>query len=251
MMNVTMLCQRAEQLWHAIAPRDLGGTPVYVVPVSALPEHFGLAGACHGYTTPSLDLYLQPTLGPGWRGRGAAAVINDIALANDWADAEDFELAFLLVALHELAHVLERDQLYRARPDASPERLIHETLVLAQAVAEPEPAAPQTPPFQHHGDSFIRTCIHVSYRANHLNVPARPSGLCAGSRYGLSPAYQYGEALGDEPEQLAEAKFRDILARPLPDAFVQLWNQDVTDWETRTRYRKEKECLNTSLRPVA
>lgn len=230
MTDIAKLCQRASQLCQEIAPTDLAGVPVYVVPVSALPDDFGTAEACIGATSPSLDLYLQSTLGSAWRGRGPAMIINDLVIETDWRAPEDCKLVFLLSVLHELAHILERDQPYRERPDARPERLTWETLLLAQTVAEPEPLDLRIPPYAQHGDSFIRTCIHVAYRACLLDVYARPSGLCAGARYGLSPACLYAEALGDEPERLAEASFREILARPPPDAFAALWNQDVADW---------------------
>jgi hypothetical protein len=53
---VANLCAQAEALCQRIAPRDLAGLPVYVVPQSALPADLGTADACDGYTTPSLDL---------------------------------------------------------------------------------------------------------------------------------------------------------------------------------------------------
>jgi hypothetical protein len=94
--------QRAERLCYAIAGRDLGDTPLYLVRQSSLPNgHF--AGEHHyAFTTPSLDIYLRDYI-PGYRGRGPCMLLNDLAMAEDWDDLPAYyghELGFIRIALH-------------------------------------------------------------------------------------------------------------------------------------------------------
>jgi hypothetical protein len=68
--RVATLCRWAEDLCRRIVPRDLGDTPLYIVPLSQIQSMLGGPCACDGYTSPSLDLYLRNDIGPAWRGRG-------------------------------------------------------------------------------------------------------------------------------------------------------------------------------------
>lgn len=224
--TVATLCRRAESLCRWVAPRDLTGRPVYVVPQSAVAETLGLADACDGYTTPSLDLYLRDAIGPAWRGRGPCLVVNDLVLTADVP--EDLEPYFLATAIHELAHILERPCLFRDRPQAEPNRLTFEALVLARIVTETLPEAAQAAEILSHGDRFIRAALHLCHRAARVGEPIALPLVCAGWRYGLSHAYAYRAALGDEPTRLADAAIRDVLATPPPEPFARLWVDDLS-----------------------
>ena len=126
------LCRMAELLCRQVAPLDLAGVPLYVVPQSAIQANFGNAETTYGYTLNWLDLILQKQLGTAWRGRGPCIVANDIAMTEDLGG--DIEATFLATVLHELGHVFERDIRFEAAPDASAARMQFEGLRLAQAM---------------------------------------------------------------------------------------------------------------------
>ena len=65
-IDIDSLCAQAEALCCRIAPKDLGDTPLYIVPQSRLPDHLGGKSICDGFTTPSLDLYLKAVIGPAF-----------------------------------------------------------------------------------------------------------------------------------------------------------------------------------------
>jgi hypothetical protein len=235
---VANLCARAEALCQQTAPRDLAGVPLYVVPQSALPADRGTAEACHGYTTPSLDLYLRDVIGPAWRGRGPCMVINDLALLGEAPD--ELETCFLATALHELAHILERPALYRERPNAEPARLMFEALLLAHVVAEPPSSEEARASLPHHGQRFIRAALHLRHRAEAAGVCIGAALVCPNRQYGLSHVNAYRAALGDEPIRLADARIRDVLASPPPQDFSRLWADDLAHWLSHHVSAKEK-----------
>ncbi|MCH5374333.1 MAG: hypothetical protein JJ992_10165 [Planctomycetes bacterium] len=226
--DVATLVARAEDLCRTIAPVDLDG-PVYIVPQSRVPEELGGRSVCYGFTAPDLDLYLQDTIGDGWRGRGPCMVIDDTDFAS--LDAVDAEQAFMATVLHELAHIVDRPVVSQPDPPADPVRVKFEALCVGHAVSA-EPAIPaSTPPFAGHGDRFIRAALHLQYRAATAGVTVAPSRICAGRQYGLSHANRYREALGDETGRLAHASIRELLDRHPPEAFSRLWADDVAHWQ--------------------
>jgi hypothetical protein len=82
-----------------------------------------------------------------------------------------------------------------------------------------------------HGLYFIRICLHLMHRAKALGVPHIVP--VAGFQYGLSPGWEYRDALGDEPERCRSMTFTEIQEQPKPAAFAKLWNDDVNRWEEK------------------
>jgi len=224
----------AEGLCRAVAGRDLGETPLYVVPQSSLPPECGSADYAYGYTTPSLDIYLAPHI-PDYRGRGPCMVINDIGLAEDYEPA-DIEYVTQACVLHELAHILDRPALFEDRSGVDRNKLLFESLVVANVTQQP--SRKDIPLYFGHGRSFIRIALHLCHRAEQAGVRVSSAAICAGHRYGLSHATFYGEALGDEPARSVEMTFRDILATKPPHAFSQLWTVDFIAYHQRFPLQK-------------
>ena len=227
--DVATLVTRAEALCRTVASRDLGETPLYILPQSSLPPECGAGDHCYGFTVPSLDLYLAPHI-PHYRGRAPCLVINDLALSEDF-DPEDLEYLLPAYVLHELAHILERPALYQERRDADPDLIRFEALVVADTTARPP--RNDLPAYFGHEQAFIRVALHVSHRAELAGFKVAPAVLCAGYRYGLSHAERYVESLGNEPEQMLGNLFRDILAIPPPAAFAALWAEDQRFYHER------------------
>lgn len=224
----------AEALCHRVAGRDLGETPLYIVPQSNLPEECGPGDHCYGYTTPSLDIYLAPHI-PNYRGRGPCMVINDIALAEDY-EPRDAEYLTRAHVLHELAHILDRPALFKDRSGENPDKLLFESLVVANATQRP--ARRDIPAYFGHEAGFIRIVLHLCHRAERAGVHVSPIVICAGHRFGLSPASVYREALGDEPHRCADMTFREILATRPPRAFSSLWCDDFIAYHERFPFQK-------------
>jgi hypothetical protein len=233
-LNIDVLCARAEAFCRRLAPLDLGDTPIYIVLQTRVPAEFGGTADCDGFTTPSLDLYMKDVIGPAWRGRGACMVINDLDFT-ETMDPADIESALTGVALHELAHILERPAPYRDRQGADPARIQFEALCLGASVAHEQMPATQlavTPPYEGHGHRFIRAALHLRYRAEVAGMLVPMFFFCAGTYYGLSHPNRYREALGDEPDRLAGLSIREILATPYPKAFWRLWTTDLARWHS-------------------
>lgn len=215
-----------EALCRTVASRDLEGTPLYVVPQSSLPTQCGSGDGCFAYTTPSLDLYLREHI-PGYRGRGPCMVVNDLALAED-IDEEDLAWQTLVTVLHELAHILDRPALFEERAGVDPNRLLFESLVVANASASPPRV--DIPLYHGHEAGFIRIALHLCFRARQLGYDIYHGVICGGHRYGLSHASRYLEALGDEPARCSGTLFRDIKTVTPPEAFSQLWAADFNNY---------------------
>lgn len=112
---------------------------------------------------------------------------------------------------YKLAHILCRPAMYDERPGVDPELIEFESLAVADSIARPRVALPA---YFGHGAQFIRIALHLCHRAEH--------------RYGLSPALEYQDALGDEANRLADLLFRDI----------HLWTTDAFDYQERFSHLK-------------
>ena len=219
----------AEALCRTVAGRDLEGVPLYLVPQSILPPECGSGDHCLAYTLGSLDLYLAPHI-LHYRGRGPCIVVNDIALAEEFG-GENLAYRTQTVILHELAHVLDRPALYEDRTGVDPIRILFESLIVANVTASP--LREDIPLYHGHEVGFIRIALHLVHRAEQASFEVRPGAICAGYHYGLSSAYRYQVALGDEPARCASMSFRDIRAMKPPPAFSSLWCHDFIDYHQR------------------
>ncbi len=229
---VADLCEQAEAECRVVARRDLDGVPLYIVPQSHVPEDRGGRSVCDGFTTSCLDLYLRDVIGSRWAGRGPCMVIRDIE-ATGSMDACDVEVAFRSVVFHELAHILTRNRLWSDAEHSEPTTLAAEAVAIGQQVAGPEPSISILIPFYGHGACFIRSAMHLCYRAKAAGILVSPADVCDSLGYGLSRTNAYVTALGSEPRRLASERFLDILATPYPTAFWRLWTTDVAQWLSR------------------
>lgn len=222
---VAALCDRAVALCRHIAPLDLAGLPIYVVPQSTIAAQFGDAASTYGYTMQWLDWLLRDQIGTAWQGRGPCIVVNDLAMTEDLGP--DIEAAFLATVIHELAHVFERDMRYDARPDISADRLVFERLKLAHDVEQPVPECERVRTYHQHDQRFIRAMLHLRHRAERLGARLAPALLFNdGPAVYVTPS-DYLLALQNEPERRIDAGIREILASPVPPAFARLWADEL------------------------
>lgn len=180
--------------------------------------------ACSAYcplvVNPLLEKHLQ-AIGE-WRGPGEMLVFVD--------EPRSLELA-LPIVLHELSHCLPKRPAIH-EPEPTPE-LLQANFRAYQKMAVTMRDATR-PPWHGHGLSFIRTAIHVCFRAVwHRRHPLLDleSMTVAGGTYGLSPARYYKQALGDEPASMLGSTFADILSTPPPETFTMLFQDDTARWQ--------------------
>lgn len=222
--------ERAARLCRRIAPHDLANVALYLLRQTQIPLDLGTQHH-YAYTLPWLDLIHRAHITP-WQGRGPCAVINEIGIVEDFGE-EVLEHATTNIVLHELAHMLDRPALYYVRKDAGsgqmhigdptdecPDRLHFDSLVLIESSKQPPRS--DLPPYHGHGLSFIRTVIHLAYRATLVGFDTAPAGIFSGTRHGLSLTREYQDALGDEPSRLLDLTFRDIASTKPPAAFADL-----------------------------
>lgn len=234
--HVATLLARADVLCHQIAGRDLGDTPLYIVPQSLLPAGYYEGAYHYAFTTPSLDIYLADHIKP-YRGRGPCMLINDLGLVEDIGPF-DLEYMVTKIVLHELAHILDRPALFADRTGEDPNKLLFESLVIADTTKRNDPS--DLPAFYGHGASFIRIALHLCHRATLLGIDIPPAGICDGRRYGISHASDYEDALGDEPARCVDMLFREINAMEAPPEFSQLWASDYVSYHVRFPHIKRR-----------
>jgi hypothetical protein len=231
---VRQIIAKAERLCRTVASRELGQTPLYLLPQSQL--QVGLGTKYHyGFTHPHADLLYRHYINP-WLGRGPCAVINDIAIAEDYAD-EDFEYFIHCLALHELGHILDRHELYDNEDCDDPNRLQFDAMVLSDV--SQRPGRSDLPLYYGHGLSYIRLVIHLAHRSTLAGFEVKPAGIFAAHRLGLSPIGFYEDALGDEPHRHLETPLSGLLAIAPDVEFTQQWSADMDRYDSRFPTPKE------------
>jgi hypothetical protein len=205
-------------LCRQIAPLDLAGHPLYIVAQSQIGSEFGDAEGCNGYTSPSLDLYLQEYIND-WQGRGPCMVVNDIAIDED-QDPDFHHRIVLNCILHELAHIVDRPEPVTHR-SIDPQRIQFEALVVASSTKREESSQPMVG----HGLSFVRKAIHLVERANRIGYDLGHPGVCRMSDFGLSSILNYVEFIKPEIEQCQYLWFRDF--PPPSKQLLELFHSDT------------------------
>jgi len=137
---------------------------------------------------------------------------------------------FTAVAIHELAHILGRWQLFADRDESDVATIQAEAADLARRVAGPVLGEHRMVPFIGHGATFIRIVLHLCHRADAANVPVAPREVCETFGHCLSRMNVYRSALGAEPRRLARASIQEVVATPYPKPFWRLWTSDVAQW---------------------
>ena len=206
-----------EPILRSIAPRDLDGVPLYVVTAGDLPAELRLPGA-DGWTSKNLDVALADHLRGRWAGRGPALVVSS-------PDAVG-------IALHELAHVLEKP-LDLSPVQAGEHREASGALAVACA-ADCSVGFFAGEPWRHHGAAYVRIALHVLTRHNMRECRRRvhPGSLLLPGFFDPH-LWAYYDAIAPEAGRLADCSFAEIRATRPPAEFIALWRADVTAWLAR------------------
>lgn len=232
-MNLRQLVAEAEDLCRAIAP-ELADVPLYVVT-----EAGDKVSGCY-----SLDKSLQcrPQLESErrWRGPGVCFTLHPQGIAGLQRRRSsvrayrkrDFSAVADSVAIHELGHAAADCFRFIADPGSAgalESQRARSRQVANGEVTESGLAAPI--PFFGHARDWIRACLHLNWRAQHLaGRTVFIEEIVNPIYYGLSALPAYVKALGDEPERMANKPFAEIMHAPEPLAFRGLFRADLLTW---------------------
>jgi hypothetical protein len=83
-------------------------------------------------------------------------------------------------------------------------------------------------PWAGHDSQWVRAVLHIMHRAKAWGLVTVPEAIAdLSGQYGLSSLSEYTAALGNEPNRLDWVPIDEVLARPLPAEFEELWAADV------------------------
>lgn len=228
------LRDRTTRIIREIVP-DLAGRNFYIILDSDLPSSAPHSDNIGGCASAALATSYRDAIGPRWKGRGPAVVVAEAAWK--WAGAhqrprhriEHIRRAFLEIAIHEAAHVVDRGWYEDAAPTPETIRATREAVEETLADA-PNHAPGNRPPFHGHEWQWLRIVLHLIHRANAFGYECFAAGAVDSDFYGLSYINDYARALGDEPDRFAYLPFATINHTLPPPAFCELWNADVERW---------------------
>jgi hypothetical protein len=216
---------------HVLVP-DWTDLPIYVLGAN-------LQG-CIGMADPLADVTYQETI-TDWQGRGVAIVLDLQALRRlarrerRYPPARDrhFRIRAIETAIHEFAHVLERDRPYAEPVQVWPPEKRQAAIRKSLRLRCRTPLDQSFVALAHHQAVFLRMAAHLSYRAGRQGIAVPLSLIGAGPAYGLSPASMYMTTLRTEVETMAAWPFAAIKTTDPPQEFSLLWQADVARWCSR------------------
>ena len=110
-MELNGILADAKDLCYRVASAELHHSPLYIIPQAELPPLLNANTVCYGYTSASLGMHLHQTFAD-WDGRrGPVIVLGNLNIERDFLERTYNKM--LGTTLHELAHCLERQSLFR------------------------------------------------------------------------------------------------------------------------------------------
>lgn len=162
-----------------------------------------------------------------WDGKSPLIVFDLAEIEHEAACYEvSPKLLAVHIALHEAAHLVPWREVSDADLEPSQESIAEYKESFSEWAAGP--ACDNDCPWIGHDWRFIRNLLHLAHRANAAGYSLHIDDVrCGGITYRLSPAWQYAEALGDEPARFMYQPFSNIVAEEPPAAFLALFDRDV------------------------
>lgn len=206
------------------------------------PAHLPTPVDCGAYAPKTTDPLLRDHLiaRGEWTGPRPMIVMVESSRVND---------DVLGTILHEAAHHLPFVPLPADEEPTDATRA--EWLELTTAWASHKRESKVTPAWMFgHGKEFVRTCLHLHFRAIwhwHAARVERWQSLTiehlrfAGGGYHLSDPHEYKRALGKEAGVMLDATFAEILSTPAPPAFLELFEADYRRWQEWTKQQPQPE----------
>ncbi|BBO34732.1 hypothetical protein [Lacipirellula parvula] len=148
-------------------------------------------------------------------------------------DPTDDSAASRGIFIHELAHI-PGDLEQPAETPITADRRFRQDAEFAYLALTP--IITDEPPWAGHDAAFIRRALHLHHRAvgHGWALGVRDLSI-AGLRYGLSSAFDYWLAIGDEPLRCESMLLAEIEQLPPPADFASLWERDQAAYYTHAR----------------
>ena len=96
-------------------------------------------------------------------------------------------------------------------------------------------------PWAGHDLRFIRALLHCIHRAAGHGVRVYEPVAFGHRLYRLSSLKAYRAALGSEPAETDWLSLTEVLAKPAPSAFLELWVRDVLSWAAKHRVKGKRK----------
>ena len=252
------VCRAFERVAVSLAPIDLDGLPIYAMPASALPPEFTTASRHSGGWYHDMAYHWARQHLPDDHGPGPTVFVKDIC--NDEAahniaieaqtiyattrgkrvSIKELLQIILLIPLifpveaicgtlvHELGHALSSlaegdwqmwDEVVDMRKQSRIDWSLKQFDQLVEYEYKQQQDSKSPPQLDSHGLRFTRIICHLDYRLRAAGVCSEHLGA-AGERFEQQEYADCYAALGDEPSDCRDESFAEILARPMPAAFM-------------------------------
>jgi hypothetical protein len=221
------------------------GVEFYILFFSDNPPHEHGMDCATGWTGPTLDLALRGWLTAigRWKGRRPAIVLDDthfwgngLAASRGEQDVADyiFRQHATGVLVHELGHTIDVG-VERSEPTPDLE-------LLAKAInSRACPAYRDYPvPWLGHGATWIRTALHLRFRALQIGHVMELGTVFSSDKYSLSHPYRYWGALLPEMKWMVDVPIFELAATSPTAEFVDLWRADVKRWRDSQEHLTER-----------
>lgn len=237
------LRDRASTALQQLIPEVPG---IVIALTSELPESHRGAGIA--YTGKDLDVAIRAY--SGFEGRAVALVVNDqVILENQTAHAIARNLAaatasmlrgaFLEAVAHEVGHIITNGWVPSADDPEPPSPTVTARVEkLCEGGPDRRSDSEEIAPWINHNGRWVRMYLQLSHRLRAVGFSITPQ---LDDFHGLSPAWKYATALGDEPIQLVDVPLPEIGNIAPPEPFRELWKSDVRRWWTNLSHPTEAQ----------
>ncbi len=197
------------------------GERVYI----AFASELGLK--CHGrlagLTAVGLSALVRESMPEQYVGPLPAIAVVDDDLRSGKYKADGAAVLFDAIVLHEASHIVTSAVTSEICPDDDNEEL--RDLVQVPWREWKSHSGPVL--WTGHDWKFIRSLCHLHHRMESRGHWVSPDLAFSHENYGLSPAEEYAETLGDECRSKDWLPLSEALGGPMPAKFQKLWQDDV------------------------
>ena len=171
-----------------------------------------------GLASPVLSSLIREATPDEFRGHCAGMLVCDEHLRRLNPIAAG--IMFDSLVIHEAAHIATECHVPVDVPT-------NELTELIQTPPATWPEYSNKPKWATHDARFIRALCHIHHRFESRRIRVILDQAFDHESYRLSSIEAYRAALGDEPKSTSWLPLREVLSRPMPDAFKTLWTRDV------------------------
>lgn len=202
--------------------------PLYLIDAAERGSGVRLAEGISGCTGPALWAAVRDAIGDAWRGPGCCIVVDTTRIQ---------PLNLPGVVLHEYAHHLLQGEpvlaLLAGMTQTARGELVRELVAANPAPSVTIECPAHARPWHNHGPEFVRVLVHLQRRAARAGWLATGLEMYPHAGYLLPSQWDFGLALGDEPDVLIGLPMVDVAKATPPAEFTAFSNAALADAERR------------------